>query len=235
MALISIDTNAKTVKGQKKGYMTGIMYLAPYKEAGRGNVCPQASDGCSTACLFTSGRGAFDNVRNARIARTHLYFNDYQAFFDQLVKEIKALIRKAKKKDMIPCVRLNGTSDIPWEHKKFLHEGNRVTIFEVFPSIQFYDYTKIYKRLLSGKLPKNYHLTFSRSESNEDWVREIIRKTTANVAVVFAGALPKMFMGRDVVDADESDLRFLDGEGVICGLKAKGKGRKDYSGFVVHA
>ena len=232
-SLISVDTNAKTVKGQKVGYMTGITYLAPFKEAGRGNVCPMASAGCAKACLFTAGRGRFDNVRNARINRTHFYFDKNAEFFAQLVKEISALVRKAKKNNMIPCVRLNGTSDLQWEHKKFTHEGERKTIFDVFPDVQFYDYTKIAKRVFSDKLPKNYDLTFSRSEENDETVLDVIRRTNVNVAVVFKGDLPKTYKGREVIDADGSDLRFLDQKGVICGLKAKGDGKKDETGFVV--
>jgi len=232
MALLSIDTNAKTVKGQSLGYMTGIMYMAPFTEAGRGNVCPHASKGCASACLFTAGRGRFDNVRTARINRTHFYFDDYQGFFDQLVKEINALIRKAKRKGLVPVVRLNGTSDIPWEHKKFKHNGERKTIMQVFEGLTFYDYTKNPKRMFS-KLPENYSLTFSRSEENDEKVLDVIKNTEQNVAVVFDGGLPETYMGRKVIDADESDLRFLDEKGVVCGLKAKGEAKKDSSGFVV--
>jgi len=233
MKLISVDTNAKTVKGQKQGFMTGIMYLAPFKEAGRGNVCPMASKGCADACLFTAGRGRFDNVRNARINRTHFYFDKNAEFFAQLVKEIKAFLRKAKKNDMIPCVRLNGTSDLQWEHKKFMHEGERKNIFQVFPELQFYDYTKIAKRVFNDELPENYDLTFSRSEENDETVSDVIRQTDVNIAVVFKGDLPKTYKGREVIDADGSDLRFLDEKGVICGLKAKGEAKTDESGFVI--
>lgn len=231
MKLLSIGVDAKTVKGEKRGYLTGVMYLAPVSEAGIGNVCPMASNGCATACLFTAGRGRYNSVRQARINRTHLFFNDRPAFMEKLIGEIEALERKAKKLGMKPCVRLNGTSDIQWERIKY--KGK--TIFQHFPSMKFYDYTKIPARFSRGELPKNYNLTFSRSESNVEYVKQIIKNhVKVNVAVVF-NKLPKTYLGRKVFDADQTDLRFLDPKGVIVGLKAKGKARHDKSGFVVDA
>ena len=231
MKLLSIGNDAKTAKGASKGFITGILYMAPAKVGGFGNVCPMASKGCLASCLFTAGRGRFNNVQQARINRKALYFNDRPAFFEQLIKEIKALVRKADKNGLTPCIRLNGTADIMWEKQKIESQGNK-TIFEVFPDIQFYCYTKIHTRLL-GKLPKNYHLTFSKSESNVEKVKEIIEKTSHNVAVVFAGELPSEYMGRKVVSGDETDLRFLDPDNCIVGLVAKGDAKKDTSGFVV--
>ena len=115
MKLLGIDTNAKTVKGEKLGYMTGILYLAP-SDLSTYQVCAKASAGCREACLYTAGRGAMSNVQKARIAKTRFFFEDRHAFMAQLVVEIKALIKKARKAGMIPVVRLNGTSDIPWKH-----------------------------------------------------------------------------------------------------------------------
>ncbi len=131
--LLSIDTNAKTVKGQKRGYMTGILYLAPSNESKVINTCPHASKGCRAACLFTAGRGAFNNVRQARIDKTLWLVRDRAGFIEQIKKDIAALVRKAERKGLIPCVRLNGTSDLPWENM-----GN---IMQDFPDVQFYDYT----------------------------------------------------------------------------------------------
>ena len=84
---------------------------------------------------------------------------------------------------------------------------------------------------LDGKLPANYHLTFSKKEDNGEAVDQVISKG-GNVAVVFK-QIPSAWKDRKVVDGDLSDLRFLDGKGVIVGLKAKGKAKKDTSGFVV--
>lgn len=224
MKLLGIDTNAKTVKGEKLGYMTGILYLAP-SDLSTYQVCAKASAGCREACLYTAGRGAMSNVQKARIAKTRFFFEDRHAFMAQLVVEIKALIKKARKAGMIPVVRLNGTSDIPWERVRV---GDYPNIMAMFPEIQFYDYTK---RANRKNIPSNYHLTFSLAEDN-DADAERALAFGLNVAAVFKGGLPETFMGVPVVDGDETDLRFLDEEGVVVGLKAKGKAKKDTSGFV---
>jgi hypothetical protein len=225
MNYLSIDTNAKTIKGQTKGYLTGILYLAPADLSGK-NLCPHASKGCKAACLFTAGRGAMNPIREARLRKTFAFLNDRKAFVEDLKKDIAALQKKAIKKGMIPCVRLNGTSDLPW---------HSMGIFQSFSDIQFYDYTPNKDRMvefLKGKLPSNYHLTFSRKEDNQESVQYILN-AGGNVAVVFAGEFPQTYLGKPVVNGDETDLRFLDGENVVVGLKAKGKAKKDESGFVV--
>ena len=225
--LLSIDTNAKTVKGQGRGFLTGILYLAPVKESGAINVCPHASQGCAASCLFTAGRGAFDNVRNARIAKTLAFVQNRAGFMATLAGDVAKLA-------MTPCVRLNGTSDLPWENISCEDSRN---IMERFPAIQFYDYTKNPNRIasyLAGEMPSNYHLTFSRSEDNGKVALSIL-KSGGNVAMVFSSAnLPPQYEGSIVVNGDETDLRFLDPRGAIVGLKAKGKARKDQSGFVIH-
>ena len=228
--LLSIDTNAKTIKGQARGYLTGILYLAPSNESGVINTCGYASTGCRAACLFTAGRGAFQNVRKARVEKTMLFHSAKADFMDQLVTDIKALKKKAEKAGMTPCVRLNGTSDISWET---IPVGKASNIFELFPDISFYDYTKNIKKIIKLKenpLP-NYSLTFSRSESNKAHA-ELALSLGVNVATVFRD-LPSSFSGHPVVNGDESDLRFLDPKGVIVGLKAKGKAKQDKSGFVL--
>ena len=148
--------NYKTVKGEKLGYLTGILYLAPAKISGY-EVCPRRSAGCTEACLYTAGMGKFSNVQQARIKKTKQFFEDRDNFLMQLRKDITALVRKAKKTNMTPAVRLNGTSDIEW---------TRFGIMEEFPDVQFYDYTKVLNRL-KQPIPKNYHITFSKSEDNE--------------------------------------------------------------------
>lgn len=225
--LLNIDNNAKTVKGQKYGYMTAVLYLAPSNESGF-NVCPMASQGCKKACLYTAGQGAFSNVQQGRINKTRWYVQERDTFLTQLRKEIKAFIVKARKKGAIPCVRLNGTSDIPWETTGIIDE---------FPDIQFYDYTKIYKRALkyaNGQMPSNYHLTYSLNEDNIQQAFDILNKG-GNISAVFRHGLPEQYKGYTVINADDSDLRFQDPHNVICGLKAKGKAIKDYSGFVLES
>ena len=129
-------------------------------------------------------------------------------------------------KELIPCVRLNGTSDIAWE---------TTGIFEEFPNLIFYDYTKVYKRavkFVNGQLPSNYHLTYSLNEDNIKEAFDILSKG-GNISAVFRYELPDTYKSYKVINADESDLRFTDNKNVICGLKAKGKAIKDYSGFVL--
>ena len=238
MKLLGIGADAKTVKGQKKGYLTAITYLAPSDASGVTNTCPSASRGCRRACLFTSGRGRMSNVMEARINKTKFFVNDQVVFMLQLKKEITAFIKKASKLDLIPCVRLNGTSDIAWEDIKL--DGKN--IMEHFPSLQFYDYTKRLTRMvvwLAGGMPDNYHLTFSRSESTSDKVVRDILKEGGNVAVVYADELPASDFGFvEVINGDESDLRFRDKQGVIVGLVYKRTTETIddavESGFVLH-
>ena len=231
MEILGIDTNAKTVKGSEFGYLTGISYLAPSDESGVANTCPDASAGCRSACLFTAGRGAMDNVKDARVNKTLAFFKNKNVWMKQLAFEITRLIKKAAKEGKIPCIRLNGTSDLPWERVKL--DGKN--IMEHFPTVQFYDYTKSIARMrefTGGTLPSNYHLTFSRSESNEVEVDEVLA-AGGNVAVVFRGTLPVTFKGYKVIDGDETDLRFTDAKNVIVGLTQKGRAKKDITGFVV--
>jgi hypothetical protein len=223
MKLLGIDTNAKTVKGQKKGYRTAITYLAPSDASGVMNTCPAASKGCRVACLFTSGRGRMNPIMQARINKTKFLFNDQEGFLDQLVKELAAHIKSSARKSLIPTTRLNGTSDIDWEN--YINSETGLNVFESFPDLQFYDYTKRLGRMgnfLRGSLPKNYHLTFSYSENTSGFtVRDILGKG-GNVAVVYKDELPELDFGfHKVINGDENDLRFLDGQGVIVGLKYK--------------
>ena len=225
-SLLSIDTNAKTVKGQKRGFMTGILYLAPDRLSGLFNACPNASDGCRQTCLYSAGRGAFNSVQKARIAKTVHYVKDRPDFLATLTENVATVIRKAKSKRMHPVIRLNGTSDIGWE---------RYTVIQAFKTTRFYDYTKNADRMfafLDGKLPSNYSLTFSRSETNETQCLEVLKRG-GNVAVVFRKTLPTHWNGFPVINGDENDLRFLDPKGVVVGLTAKGKAKTDTTGFVV--
>lgn len=230
MKLLGIE-NAKTTKGEDLGYLTGICYLAPSEESGY-NTCADASAGCKADCLFTAGRGRMKSVKEARIAKTLLFFRNKNAWLTQLVKEVKAFVKKAEKEGFVPCIRLNGTSDLPWEKIKI--DGKN--IMEAYPSVQFYDYTKSFSRMqdfLDGKMPPNYHLTFSRSEDNDEQV-QIVLARGGNVAVVFH-KVPENYLGFEVVNGDEHDLRFLDRKNAVVGLKAKGLAKKNNSAFVVTA
>ncbi len=241
--LLSIEADAKTDKGTASGYLTGILYLAPGQLAGVGNLCPHASAGCLAACLFTAGRaGIFEAVNAARVMRTRFLHDNRAGFIAALKGEISALIRKAKRRGLRPVVRLNGTSDLPWETLA-------PELFTDFPRLRFYDYTKSIRRSLAfsaGKLPRNYHLTFSLSETNAAAAGLAIA-AGVNVAAVADGvkpgqrfAFPGLPEARPTFSADRHDLRFLDrkatdGRGRIGILKAKGKARGDQSGFVIRA
>jgi hypothetical protein len=223
--LLNIDNNAKTVKGQKYGYKTAILYLAPSTLSGF-NVCPMASKGCKQACLNTSGHGAFSNVQNGRINKTRWFIQERKSFLRQLKREIHNHVLNCEKNGFIPCIRLNGTSDISFEN---------FGIMEEFPNVQFYDYTKVYKRALkfvNGQMPSNYYVTYSLNEDNKKEAFNIL-KLGGNISAVFRKYLPKTFKGFNVLNADETDLRFLDLKNSICGLVAKGKAKKDFSGFVL--
>ena len=223
--LLNIDNNAKTVKGLKYKYLTGILYLAPARTSGF-NVCPMASAGCKASCLFTAGRGKFNNVMQGRINKTRWFFLERHTFLKQLKNEIKRLIIKAKKMGLKPAVRLNGTSDI---------EFDTFQIFQSFPNVQFYDYTKVYKRAMKyikGEYPKNYYITYSLNEDNRDLAFDYLTHG-GNVAIVFKNKkLPKRYLGFKVINADKSDLRFKDPCNTIAGLYAKGRAKKDITGFV---
>ena len=217
------SNNAKTVKGEKKKFKTFILYMSPFTLNSKGvNLCPMASKGCSDACLFESGFGGiYSSVKNGRTEKTEFYLSDRIGFLDKLISEISKLEKKFKDSEYTLAIRLNGTSDISYEKQK---ASNGKTIFETFPNVQFYDYTKNYTRF-DKQLPANYHLTFSRSEINHDIAMGILDKGH-NVAIVF-DKIPDTYMGYKVVNGDETDLRFLDDKNVIVGLKYKkmtGKG-----------
>jgi hypothetical protein len=234
--------NPKVLKGESQGYLTFILHLAPASLSGY-NTCASATPGCKMACLNTAGRGGIPNARPvtvqgrqgtmtvsnviqaARIRKTVWFFQDRAGFMAQLLKEIRAGIRYAQKMGLIPVFRLNGTSDIRWESVGV--DGAR-NVMELFPDVQFYDYTKMVNR---KDLPANYKLTFSLAETN-DLQAFAALGAGLNVAAVFKGGLPETFMGRRVINGDESDLRFLDPVGVVVGLKAKGKAKRDTTGFV---
>lgn len=236
--LLSIRSDAKTIKGEKNGYITAVLYFRPNTQGGDWNLCPFASDGCIFGCLETSGRMNMNPAIMARQYRTELFMKDRPAFMRKLIFEIARLKRKAEKLGLIPAVRLDGTADVKWESIPVM-DGVHKNIMAIFPEIQFYDYTKYpYAKRPTESLPSNYHLTFSRSESNDAEVLTNLQNGR-NVAVVFStDQLPSTYTALDgsewdVINGDASDVRFNDPKGVVVGLKAKGKARKDTSGFVV--
>ena len=225
MKLLS-TANPKIQKGTKLGYLSFILHLAPADLSGR-EVCPKRTAGCTAACLNTAGRGGMfkkgentNMIQQARIRKTKMFFEQRDAFMAQLEKDIQKGIKQAAKLGLTPVFRLNGTSDLSWE---------KYGIIEKFPTVQFYDYTKVLGRKVADIA--NYHLTFSNADGN---INDVLKaKDLMNVAVVFRKELPATYLGKKVINGDETDLRFLDEKNVIVGLKAKGKAKKDTSGFVV--
>ena len=151
--ILSTSADAKTIKGQVHGYLTGILYLAPSDISGV-QLCPFAGlAGCEIACLYSAGRGAFSNVQLARINKAKLFNHDRELFMMHLVYSIKKVIKDALKQGLIPVIRLNGTSDIQFEKIPLTVDHiDYKNIFEVFPQVQFYDYTKIPTR---SNIPAN--------------------------------------------------------------------------------
>ena len=236
------ERNAKLKKGITEKADVMLAHLLPHNKADmlmdrkvKRTICPFAIMAqCHEACLNTAGRGGIikkgettNTIEIARLRRTLLFLDDREKFLAQLHKEITAFVIRCKKNDKKPCIRLNGTSDIQYEHE--LYQGKNM--FEHFPEVQFYDYTKIPTRKVDN-IP-NYHLTWSYSEANDKYAR-MFDKVPNNKAVVFRDKeLPSMFKGLKVIDGDKTDMRFLDELNVVVGLKAKGKARKDYTGFVI--
>jgi hypothetical protein len=229
--LLSCGSNAKTVKGDGSEYLTAIMYLKPYKTAGI-NLCAMAEQAkCIDPCLVGAGRGQMDSVQAGRLRKTEWFIRDRQGFMAQLVADLESFVSYCSKRGIQPCVRLNGTSDIRWELIPV--EGHK-NIMEAFPSVVWYDYTKIANR---RNVPANYHLTWSYSGANEAYAKQhaIAKANGLNIAVVFRrkGDIPTQFLGLPTIDGDRDDMRFLDPKGVVVALYAKGKAKQDQSGFVV--
>ena len=225
--------NLKTLKGEKQGYKTYILHLSPSDSSGVMNTCPKASAGCKAGCLNTAGHGGMfkagettNTVQEARKRRTVFFKTNKDLFMETLITDITKAIKQAERKGMTPVFRLNGTSDILWEN---IYVGGK-NVFEHFPTVQFYDYSKILNRKV--KHLGNYHLTFSRSEDNDADVMKALEQGYS-IAVVF-DEVPATWNGVPVVDGDLDDLRFnnthLD---LVIGLKAKGRAKKDTTGFVV--
>lgn len=233
--------NAKLAKSSFKTFMMGLA-LAPAQEAGYKTVCSHASPGCIDLCLHVSGRSNGDHdaaqaIRRARVARTRLWFQDRETFVDMLARELHRAKRRADALGLPMAFRPNVTSDLDWTS---LVPG----LIEEFRRVQWYGYTKVpayYDRFIRGLYPRNYHLTFSRSELNESKCLDFLRRG-GHVAVPFAvkytatsaRPLPAAWQGFPVVDGDIDDRRYLDPSGpVVVGLRAKGRARKLDSAFVV--
>ena len=216
----------KMSKSKKFKHLSEILHLAP-SNIGGVNICPNSSPECIKLCLNTSGRGQMNVVQKSRLNKKYYFLADRLKFLNHLDKEIKLSYARAKRKGFKYTVRLNGTSDLPFERYKLENGKN---LMDNNPNVQFIDYTKITNRLLQ-KLPKNYSLTYSQAENNLEDIKKVLR-TKYNIASVFRKKLPKKWLGRKVINGDKHDLRHLDPKKVVVGLIAKGKAKKDFNGFV---
>lgn len=222
------ESSAKTIKGRKIGYLTAICYLVPDEK-----LCPFAQlAGCFDGCLESAGRGAFNSVQQARAAKTAFFRENQRAFMLSLCADIWSHARRAKRLGLIPLVRPNGTSDIPFENIQI--DGK--TIFQIFADVQFYDYTKHPSRNLEGKTAGNYDLTYSFSAITPKpiSIKGLTNKHNKRAAVVFQcqSDIPAEFRGWPVVDGDDTDVRHIEPEQVVVALYAKGKAKADTGGFV---
>ena len=223
------ESSAKTIKGETIGFLTGIVYLTPDDE-----LCPLARlAGCLSPCLKSAGRGAFNSVQKARAEKTRFFKENREAFMLSFCADIWSLAQKAKRIGMIPLVRPNGTSDISFENI-IVWEGK--TIFQLFPQIQFYDYTKHPSRNLEGKTSGNYDLTYSFSALTPKpiSIKGLTNRHNQRTAVVFQKRedIPSSFRGWPVVNGDDTDVRHIEPSRVVVALYAKGKAQNDMSGFV---
>ena len=223
-SLLSEPTaNKKTAKSLKNDIFTYSLFLSSYKQNAKGkNLCPMSGTGknqssCFEACIDKTGNyGQFKNVKNGLINKSNFFIDHKDIFMKLLFIEIKVIefTSELMKEDF--CIRLNGTTDIIYENIPVEGFNN---IFEAFPNIQFYDYTKVSNRF-NKPLPANYHLTFSRSEVNHKISLDMLRRGF-NVSMIFINGLPKTYEGYNVINGDETDLRYLDPENCIVGLKYK--------------
>ena len=219
----------KSNKIQDK-YFSRIMYLAPHNLAdGKNTVCPYATIAkCHEPCLNLSGNGFYNSVQKSRIKKTLMFLDDKGAFMTELFKDIFKFEKECKDLGKLPALRLNGTSDIQWETIKIKKDKS---IFDYFPDVLFYDYTKIPTRKVKHII--NYHLTWSYSEADDKYA-QLFNKVKHNIAVVFHNKLPKTFRGRRVIDGDTHDMRFKDPHNIVVGLLAKADAKKEDNGFVIY-
>lgn len=233
MALDLLTASPKTEKSVAFGYLTAVQYFSPADTSGF-EVCFWRTEGCTFVCLNESGRAAIcakgsntNAILEARKKRTHLYFTDRVAYLAKLRREIRNAVKRADKANLKCCIRLNGTSDIPWE-------GRFPELFAEFPDVIFYDYTKSIKRVIKSVKPgwpSNYKLCFSVSEKNHSDICNV--PTEVPIAFVGTGNIPETFHGRIVASGDEHDLVFAHPQGIALHLTPKGKAKKDTSGFVI--
>lgn len=218
-----VNNSTKHEKAYSYQEMVYTLYLAPAKMSGY-EVCPMRSEECTKLCLNESGRNRIDvhenKINKSRIKKTKLFFEDRQFFMLWMIDEIKQAKSEAEKSGFNFSIRLNNTSDIsPESFYLKCEDGVNRNILQLFPDVQFYDYTKVPNRMTLKQKYPNYDLTFSYSGSNiEDCFKML--ENEVRVAMVFK-EVPDEFMGYSVISGDDYDMRYKDPKDVIIGLKYK--------------
>lgn len=221
------------------GYRSAILYLAPSDVAGVGNMCTHSSHGCRSACLYRAGLAAvYRTIPASRIARTRALVSDPVSFMARLVREVAAHERAAHRAGLVPTLRLNGTTDLPWHRFECVRDGVRYpSIYRAFPSVRWYEYTKV-PNYVHAMADHGVAATFSLSEDNDVHASAVLA-AGGNVAAVVRGgyaALPhananasadhasagREWSGYPAISGDAHDLRFLDPRGVVVVLTPKG-------------
>lgn len=218
----AVNNSTKHEKAYDYNELVYTLYLAPAKMSGY-EVCPMRSKECTNLCLNKSGKNIGDmfdgRIDKSRIKKTKLFFEHREFFVRWVIDEITSAKLKAESWGYGFSVRLNNTSDINPESFYIDDNGKKRNLLQIFPDVQFYDYTKVPKRLEVVKKYKNYDLTFSFSGTNYDDCITMLNNKV-RVAVVFK-ELPTKFWGKKVVDGDKYDMRYKDKKNVIVGLKFK--------------
>lgn len=193
-------------------------------------VCAGAkAAGCMEDCLVGAGLAeVYESINQARQARTDYWHNEQERFLVQLSRELENFSRLCAKQRVQGVVRLNVMSDVSWED---------YDVPQSFPELQFYDYTKKARRFHGQRQPDNYRLMFSYSgaEHYQSQVQSFLKSySDAPMAVVFRNKnFPWTFMGREVINGDNSDWVNVNHRGVVVGLVAKGPAKTNTNGFVV--
>jgi hypothetical protein len=218
-----INTSSKLIRNLIVSHYTYSLNLSPANTSGF-NVCSHSTAECRLGCLATSGRSGIEIfsgktiIKDCRIKKTKLFFENKSYFMNWLIADLKFWQAKAKKDGFFISARLNTLSDINWQ--TILFEGKN--IFQLFPEIQFYDYTKNHLKFIDK--PSNYHLTFSYTGKNTEMCKKLLSQGH-NIAVVFKvkheSELPTQFLGYQVINGDLTDARFMDAKGCVVGLKWK--------------
>jgi hypothetical protein len=255
-SIYNMNEFEKYAKSQEKSKKSRVQLWQEFKQNKNPDkevvTCTHASPSCLKDCIYHTGNARFDNVHAAREMRTSRLFHPETK--EDTLLEIEIDIMRLKnlcielntrykyklKKyfgegfQFQPVIRLNGTTDINWaKEAAYLHEK--------FKSIKFYDYTKVpkymdmymngYNNYTKQPFAPNYHLTFSRSETNKAQALDYLERG-GNVAIVFDKTPETLtYHGKTyrVIDGDRHDLRFLDdvegmkqpNEGLVIGLKYK--------------